>query len=97
MRRISYLRATNDDYHCDTSATSLANSSTSSIAETLSTKSGTHQHIEEHPDPIYDVVGGADSTSDSLDALEDLKLDASCSSRRTSVNSDLRHRFVGNI
>ncbi|XP_073833064.1 rho GTPase activating protein at 19D isoform X2 [Musca autumnalis] len=95
MRRISYLRATNDDYH-DTSATSLANSSTSSIAETLSTKSTRsqqqQQHIEEHPDPIYDTVGGgADSTSDSLDALEDLKLDASCSSRRTSVNSDLRH------
>ncbi|XP_061389068.1 rho GTPase-activating protein 21 isoform X2 [Musca vetustissima] len=94
MRRISYLRATNDDYH-DTSATSLANTSTSSIAETLSTKStkSQQQHIEEHPDPIYDTVGGggADSTSDSLDALEDLKLDASCSSRRTSVNSDLRH------
>ncbi|XP_075156729.1 rho GTPase activating protein at 19D isoform X2 [Haematobia irritans] len=93
MRRISYLRATNDDYHLDTSATSLANSSTSSIAESLSTKStkSIQQQIEEHPDPIYDVVGGADSTSDSLDALEDLKLDASCSSRRTSINSDLRH------
>ncbi|XP_058977995.1 GTPase-activating protein pac-1 isoform X3 [Musca domestica] len=95
MRRISYLRATNDDYH-DTSATSLANSSTSSIAETLSTKSNKsqqQQHIEEHLDPIYDTVGGgggADSTSDSLDALEDLKLDASASSRRTSVNSDFR-------
>lgn len=102
MRRISYLRATNDDYHCDTSAASLANSSaSSSIAETLSTKSTTtlSQHIDEHPDPIYDVVGGgsggADSTSESLDALEDLRLDASCSSRRTSVNSDLRHRLVG--
>ncbi|KAM7348294.1 rho GTPase activating protein at 19D isoform 2-T3 [Cochliomyia hominivorax] len=99
MRRISYLRATNVDYNCDTSlsSSSVANTSTGSVNDSLSTKSTTvlSQQIEEHPDPIYDVVGGgggADSTSESLDALEDLKLETSSrSSRRTSVNSDIRH------
>ncbi|XP_065363111.1 rho GTPase-activating protein 21 isoform X2 [Calliphora vicina] len=105
MRRISYLRATNDDYHCETSlsSSSVANTSTGSVNESLSTKSATvlSQHIEEHPDPIYDVVSGggdsgaADSTSESLDALEDLKLEnSSRSSRRTSVNSDIRHSVL---
>ncbi|XP_037807563.1 rho GTPase-activating protein 21 isoform X2 [Lucilia sericata] len=104
MRRISYLRATNDDYHCETSlsSSSVTNTSTGSVNDSLSTKSATvlSQQIEEHPDPIYDVVSGggggdsgaADSTSESLDALEDLKLETSSrSSRRTSVNSDIRH------
>lgn len=113
MRRISYLRATNGDYNCETSlsSSSVTNTSTGSINDSLSTAklatSVLTQQIEEHPDPIYDVVGGdsvggggidsgaADSTSESLDALEDLKLEtASRSSRRTSVNSDIRHRFV---
>lgn len=102
MRRISYLRATNDDYHCETSlsSSSVTNTSTGSVNDSLSAKPTTllAQQIEEHPDPIYDVVGGvesggADSTSESLDALEDLKLETSTrSSRRTSINSDIRHR-----
>ena len=100
VRRISYLRATNDDYHCETSPSSVTNTSTGSAADSLSTKSTfLSQQIEEHPDPIYDVVGGdsgnTDSTSESFNVLEDLKPETSSrSSRRTSVNSDIRRRFV---
>lgn len=104
VRRISYLRATNDEYHCETSpSSSVTNTSTGSVADSLSTKSTVlSQHIDEHPDPIYDVVGGdsgtADSTSESFNVLDDLKPDTSSrSSRRTSVNSDIRHRFVFDV
>lgn len=47
MRRISYLRATNDDYHCETSlsSSSVTNTSTGSVNDSLSTKSATLMDI----------------------------------------------------
>lgn len=53
--------------------------------------------VEEHPDPTYDVIGGAGGGHEFIETpngLEDVRLSTHHGSRRASMNSDMRSRWV---
>ncbi|XP_070132467.1 rho GTPase-activating protein gacU isoform X4 [Drosophila bipectinata] len=115
MRRISYLRATNNeaDFNAEAAAAAAAASGgggggdaagapavptisapismpipVAAVVEPQKTKS----LVEEHPDPTYDVIGGAGGGHEFIETpngLEDVRLSAH-GSRRASMSSDMR-------
>ncbi|XP_030379307.1 rho GTPase-activating protein 21 isoform X2 [Scaptodrosophila lebanonensis] len=102
MRRISYLRATNNeiDYHGESSA-AIAGSAAVPLGDkqfvTVESHKSSKALVEEHPDPTYDIVGGAGHEFiETPNGLEDVRLSslgAACAapgSRRASMNSDMR-------
>ncbi|KAL7745107.1 hypothetical protein ACLKA6_008167 [Drosophila palustris] len=104
MRRISYLRATNNEaeYHPDPAADGAPASAAAVVSVAAAAVAAaaavvephkTKAVVEEHPDPTYDVIGGAGGGHEFIETpngLEDVRLSTHHGSRRASMNSDLR-------
>lgn len=107
VRRISYLRATNNEteYHAESSADAAAASATAAAvvaaaAAAAAAASVVDPHktkalVEEHPDPTYDVIGNTGAGHEFIETpngLEDVRLTTHHGNRRASINSDMRSR-----